>query len=166
MALFFLGAPVLIATLDFLLKISRPWVRMGALALLVGFFLLDNTAWLVKIAIHNEFMVSLTKNQSAALTWLSRNVRSGDMVVCQDGLISYLVSTYTPGRSWQGHEKNTPSIERRHDEVERVFNQGQVLPELKRHGVLYVSPAAWLPPAELSLQRRYENSEFSIWASP
>jgi len=165
-ALFFIGAPALIATLDFLLKISRPWVRIAAITLLLGLFLLDNSAWLAKNAVHNEYLVSLTKTQSAVLHWLSRNLRPGDMVICQDSLISYLVSTYTPARSWQGHDHNTPSMERRHNEVERVFSDGRVLPEWKRQGTFYVSPAAWLPPAELSLERRYGNSEFSIWASP
>src|ERR1039458_6635868 len=165
-ALFFVGASPLIATLDFLLKISRPWVRSGAIALLLGLFLLDNFAWLAKNAVRNDLAVSLTKTQSAALHWLSRNLKSGDMVICQDGLISYLVSTYTPARSWQGHFRNTPSMERRHNEVERVFSEGRVLPEWKRQGVFYVSPAAWLPPAELFLERRYGDSEYSIWASP
>ena len=166
MALFFIGASPLIATLDFLLKISRPWVRSGAIALLLGLFLLDNSTWLANCAVHNDLAVSLTKTQSAALHWLSRNLRSGDMVVCQDGLISYLVSTYTPALSWQGHFRNTPSMERRHSEVERLFGEGRVLPEWKRQGVFYVSPVAWLPPAELSLERRYGDSEYSIWASP
>jgi hypothetical protein len=165
-ALFFLGAPVLIAIFDFILKIPRPLVRSGALALVLGLFLLDNAAWLVKIAINNEYLVSLTKNQSAALSWLSQNVRAGDLVVCQDNLVSYLVSTYTPALSWQGHEHNTPWMDRRHDEVERVFNEGQSLPEWRRHGVFYVSPAAWIPPPDLSLTQRYANSDFAIWASP
>jgi hypothetical protein len=164
-ALFFLGAPVLIAILDSILKMPRPLVRSGALTLVLGLFLLDNTAWLVKIAFNNEYLVSLTKDQSEALSWLSQNVRAGDLVVCQDGLISYLVSTYTPALSWQGHEHNTPWMDRRHDEVERVFNQGKSLPEWKRHGVFYVSPPAWVPPPDLSLTERYTNSEFAIWAS-
>jgi hypothetical protein len=165
-ALFFLGAPVLISILDSILKISRPLVRWSALAFLMGVFLLDNAAWLVKTAVHNEYLVSLTKDQSGTLNWLSRNVKSGDMVVCQDTLISYLVSTYTPGRSWQGHEHNTPLLEKRQDEIESAFSQGRILPEWERSGVYYVSPAAWLPPAQLSLTRRYENPGFSIWAAP
>jgi hypothetical protein len=166
MALFFIGAPVLIAILDFVLKISRPWVRRGALTLLLGIVLLDNAAWLIKIAVHNEFLVSLSKSQSTVLHWLSGNLKPGDMVVCQDELISYLVSTYTPARSWQGHEHNTPLIERRHNEVERFFSEGSILPEWKRQGVFYVSPAAWSPPAGLALEQRYRDGEFSIWASP
>jgi hypothetical protein len=166
MALFFLGAPVLIAIFDRILKIPRPLVRSGALALVLGLFLLDNAAWLVKIAIDNEYLVSLTKNQSGALSWLSQNVRAGDLVICQDGLVSYLVSTYTPALSWQGHEHNTPWMDRRHGEVEQLFNQGHSLPEWKRHGVFYVSPAEWIPPPDLSLTQRYANSEFAIWVSP
>jgi hypothetical protein len=166
MALFFLGAGPLIATLDYLLKIPRPWIRGGALALLLGLFLLDNCTWLAKNAVDNPEAISLTKAQSAVLQWLSGNLRSGDTVVCKDRLVSYLVSTYTPARSWQGHIFNTPSGGRRHEEVERIFREGRVLPEWRIERVVYVSPAAWSPPAELSLQRRYGNSEFSIWASP
>ncbi len=166
MALFFLGAPVLIATLDRLLKISSPLLRVGALALFVGLFVLDNAAWLIKIAVQNEYMVSLSKNESDALSWLSRNAKSGDMVVSQDEMVSYLVSTYTPARSWWGHLKNTPYLTERRDEAERAFSQGLVLPQWKQHGVIFVSPATWSPPADLSLQQRYGNSEFTIWGSP
>jgi hypothetical protein len=166
MALFFIGAPALIATLDFLLKFPNRWIGRLAVTLLVGFFLLDNAVWLVKKAFQNEYLVSLTKPQSATLHWLGANLKSGDMVICEDTLISYLVATYTPARSWQGHWANTPAIKERHDEVEQLFSQGNVLPQWKRRGVFYVSPAAWSPPAELSLQRRYGNSEFSVWASP
>jgi len=59
-------------------------------------------------AVNNEFLVSLTTNQNGALTWLGHNVKPGDLVVCQDQLVSYLVSTYSPALSWQGHEHNTP----------------------------------------------------------
>lgn len=165
-ALFFLGAPVLIGLLDSILKLSAPMARYGALALLLGLFLLDNAAWLVKVAINNEYIISLTQGQSGALNWLSQNAKPGDMVVCQNMDLSYLVPTYTPALAWQGHLKNTPYLGRRHEEVERVFNQGQALPEWKRHGVLYVSPAAWAPPADLSLVERYANGEFAIWATP
>jgi hypothetical protein len=165
-ALFFLGVPALIALLDHILKMPRPLARNAALALVLGLFLLDNAAWLVKIAINNEYLVSLTKNQSATLSWLSQNAKAGDLIVCHDQLLSYLVATYTPALSWQGHEHNTPYMDQRHEEVERVFNQGQSLPEWKRHGVFYVSPAAWKPPAGLSLTERYANGDFAIWATP
>jgi uncharacterized protein YaiI (UPF0178 family) len=166
MALFFLGGPVLIAILDRILNIPRPLVRSAALALLLGVFLLDNASWLIKTAVSNEYLVYLTQDQSSALTWLSRNLKPGDMVVCQDGLLSYLVSTYTPALSWQGHEHNTPSMDQRHAEVERAFNAGQALPDWRRHGVFYVSPSAWVPPPDLSLTQRYTNSDFSIWSTP
>jgi hypothetical protein len=83
MALFFLGAPLLIAILDRILMMPRPLARNAALAMVLGLFLLDNAAWLVKIAVNNEFLVSLTTNQNGALTWLGHNVKPGDLVVCQ-----------------------------------------------------------------------------------
>jgi hypothetical protein len=165
-ALFFIGAPMLISILGFILRISRPLVRWSAMALLLGVFLLDNAAWLAKIAVRNEFVVQLTKDQSGVLNWLSQNVKSGDMVVCQDSMISYLVSTYTPGRSWKGHEHNTPYMVQRWYEVDHLFSQGAVLPAWERSGVIFVGPAAWSPPAQLSLERRYGNSGFSVWTSP
>ena len=165
-ALFFIGAPMLIAMLDYLLKLTRPWLRAGALTLLMGVFLLDNAAWLVKNAIHNEFLVSLTRSESGVLTWLSHNLKSGDMVVCEDETISYLVSTYTWGRSWQGHEKNTPHVQQRRAEVDEAFSQDRILPEWKGHGVYFVSPATWLPPAQFPLTRLYGNAEFAIWTAP
>jgi len=164
-ALFFIGAPMLIAMLNYLLKLPSPWLRAGALTLLVGFFLLDNAAWLAKIAVRNEFNVSLTKDESGALNWLSHNVKSGDMVVCQDVPVSYLVATYTTGRSWYGHEKNTPYMEQRQAEVDQAFSKGIILPEWKKQGVYYVSPAKWAPPAQLPLKQLYENADFSIWAA-
>jgi len=166
MALFFIGATAFIAILDRLLNIPTPWIRRGALILMVGLFLLDNIAWLAKNAVNNNAAITLTRAQSGALRWLSRNLRSGDMVICQDDVISYLVSTYTPARSWRGHFLNTPYTGQRSNEVERAFTEGRVLPEWKKHGVFYVSPVAWPPPAELSLERRYGNNEFSIWSSP
>jgi hypothetical protein len=165
MALFFIGASPLIASLDRLLIILTPWVRRGALTLLLGVFLLDNFAWLAKNAVHDSAALTLTTTQSATLHWLRQNLKSGDMVICQDSLISYLVSTYTPARSWQGHIFNTPSIGRRNNEVERLFREGHVLPEWNKQGVFYVSPVVWLPPTELSLERRYGNSEFVVWSS-
>jgi hypothetical protein len=164
-ALFFLGAAPLIAVLDNLLKLPRRWVRNGALALLLGLFLIDNCMWLARCALNNNLEISLTQAQSATLVWLSRNLKGGDMVVCQDELLSYLVSTYTPARSWQGHFHNTPWMAQRKDEIERVFSEGRSLPEWKRPGVYYVAPAAWVPPAELSLERRYGDSRQSIWES-
>jgi len=166
MALFFLGSPALIELLDSVLRKPRPLVRMGALALIVGILLLDNTAWLIKTAVHNEFLVLLSRDESDALGWLSQHLRSGDMVICQDTVISYLVPVYSQARAWQGHEKNTPYLLQRRAEIERAFSQGLLLPEWKRKGVVYVSPAAWSPPAGILLEQRYGNSEFSIWTVP
>jgi hypothetical protein len=164
MALFFIGAAPLIAILDRALKISAPWVRGPALAAFLVLFLLDNSAWLAKQAIQND-AISLTKAQSDILHWLGQNAKSGDMIVSQDGLLSYLVSTYTPARSWQGHVFNTPSFDQRHDEVERFFDEGRIQPAWKMQKVFYVSPSLWLPPGQLSLEPRYRNSEYSIWTS-
>jgi len=164
MALFFLGSGPLIALLDRLLKLSIPWVKLGAIALLLAFFLTDNAAWLGANAFHNDESLSLSVDQNGALRWLSVHLTPGDMVICQDQLISYLVSTYTPARSWQGHRRLTPDFLRRHEEVDRFFREGTVPEEWRRPGLFYASPAAWLPRPEMGLRRLYQNSYYSIWS--
>jgi hypothetical protein len=42
--------------------------------------------------------------------------------------INYLTSTYTPARSWFGHDYNTPHAEERREEVRRAFETGTPLP--------------------------------------
>jgi hypothetical protein len=163
MALFFIGAPALIAVFEHVLRISAPMMRGGILAGLLCLFLLDNAFWLIDTSVRNPYQISLTRDQTDVLRWLSSNVKAGDMVVCRDTMVSYLVPTYTSARSWQGHMQNTPFIEQKHDDVESFFGEGRIVPAWAMEEVVYVSPAAWTPPAGLQLQRHYENGEFSIW---
>ena len=166
MALFLLGASPLVEVFDRLLKTSRPWFRIAGLSAVLGIFLLDNAVWLSKNAFHNDAAISLTRNQSAVLDWLRQHLISGDLVISQDSLLGYLVSTYTPARSWVGHMYNTPHIEVRKSQIGQLFGEGRSLPEWKSRSAFYVSASSgFVPPADLVLHRCYQNRDFSIWCS-
>ncbi|HEY6250559.1 MAG TPA: hypothetical protein VI685_11415, partial [Candidatus Angelobacter sp.] len=169
MALFFLGAPVLVQGVERLLLIRVRQLRYAAITLLVTFVLLDNLIWYGSFfsPARKSQAITLTQDQKAVLEWLDRNTAPPEMVVCQDELVSYLVSTYTRVRSWEGHRYNTPSIGQRHADVEQAFLARHLLPEWDRMPVLYVvlrSNTNWSPPpgtAEL-----YRNNQFGVWGRP
>jgi hypothetical protein len=165
MALFFLGAAPLIALVDRMLKINVSWKRYGVIALLSGVFLLDNSAWLVANGIHNYEAISISAAQRDTLLWFGSHLKPGDMVISQDQFLSYLVSTYSPAKSWLGHWWVTPDYDRRRREVDGFFREGHVLDEWKRPGVFYEAPAWWSPAPGSALRRRYENSDLSVWSS-
>lgn len=167
-ALYFLGAPVFVKVLDRVLSIRAWELRYAAITLLVTFVLLDNLIWYGSFLYpaRKSQAITLTKDQEAVLEWLDRNTAPPEMVVCQDVLVSYLVSTYTPVRSWLGHHLNTPLVGQRRMEVEQAFLAGRILPEWDRMDVLYVVLRSnnWSPPpgtAEL-----YHNDQFAVWGRP
>lgn len=166
MALFFLGAPVLVQMFDRLLLIRpRPW-RYAALGLTVTFVLLDNLIWYGTFFLPrgNDAAITISRDQKAVLEWLDRNTKPPEMVVSQDVKVSYLVSTYTRVRSWRGHQFNTPRSGQRLFESEQVFRTGHVLPEWESMRVVYVvyrSNDKWKPPP--GTIELYRNSDFAVW---
>lgn len=166
-ALFFLGYPVLLSITDRLLSIRRWPLRYATISALVTFVLLDNLLWygsfLLQVRGSPSSSISLTYDQKAVLDWLSRNAKPPDMVVCQDEMVSYLVSTYTPVRSWLGHWANTPDNQKRKDEVQQEFLYGRTLPEWQRMHILYINERSnnWSPP--LNTVELYQNREYAVW---
>jgi hypothetical protein len=164
-ALFFLGAPLLVLLLERLLLWPQPMLRRAAVAVVLLFLLGDNIVWLGNFFFPTSEVpkaIALTRDQKAVLAWLNRNAPPGAMVVCDDILLSYLVSTYTPIRSWQGHLYNTPFSKRRQAEVKDAFQKGRIVPDWERMPVFYVSlrKEKWRGPAggvEL-----YHNGGFTI----
>jgi hypothetical protein len=170
MALFFLGAPLLVAFLDGLLKLQPSQLRILAVSGFMLFFLLDNIVWLGAFLIPNSQLsdaIILTRNQKQVLDWLGRTAAPPDMVVCQDDLVSYLVSTYTRVRSWTGHDSNTPSYDERSREVDAAFQDGTILPAWKAMHVFYVAshgPSAWKHPP--NAREVFHNAQFDVWECP
>jgi hypothetical protein len=167
MALFFLGAPVMLRTIDRLWSIRLPAVRYAAIGLLLVFVLLDNLIWYGSFfspARHSQAL-TLTRDQNAVLDWLDRNARPPEMVVCQDELVSYLVSTYSTVHSWRGHHSNTPFVNQRREEVQGLFLAGRVLPEWDGMPVLYVAlqSTKWIPPP--GSKELYHNNQYIVWGN-
>lgn len=166
MALFFLSAPLLVAILERLLSIRSPAARQLALGTVLLFVLLDNTVWFGSFLFPGEDppqAIMLTRSEQGALKWLDQHAVPGAMVVSEDGLVGYLVSTYTPIRSWAGHDYNTPGANQRAEEVMEAFQRGRILPEWKKIPVYYVSVRSeiWHPPA--SVTEVYENEQLTIF---
>ena len=169
MALFFLSAPLLIAILDRLLAISSARLRLCALGSLLLLFLFDNATWLGTFLSSREdppTPLALTHSEWAVLEWLDENAVQGSMVVCDDPLVSYLVSTYTPIRSWAGHMPNTPSFDQRQKEVTEAFRDGHILQKWEAMPTYYVPMRVddWHPPANVT--GLYHNEEFTIFGPP
>src|SRR5262245_36008648 len=93
MALFFLGAPVLVSVLDRLLKIEVPSARALVTSAFLVFFLSDNIFWFatfLRPAASQAILIS--KEQKAVLDWLGRAAVPPAMVVTADPTLGYLVS--------------------------------------------------------------------------
>ena len=164
MALFFLGAPALIWLLDRLLAIPSVPLRPVAVAMLLTIILFDNIVWFASFmgpsTISRELAIS--KDQNGVLAWLNKNAAPPEMVVCQDWMVSYLINTYTPVRTWYGHFFNTPNMAARGKEVEDAFQKEQFLPEWRRMHILYVAPrTGWNPPANATAL--FSNGSFTVW---
>jgi hypothetical protein len=155
-ALFFLAAPLLVLCLE-------RW-RTLAVAALVFLMLSDNIAWFAGFWLVPDVPreLVLTKEQKGVLDWLAQNTAPPDMVVSDDRIVSYLVSTYTSARSWQGHMYNTPYAKQRQAEIADLFQNGRVLLQWQQMRVYYISSSAtWAPPPGASTV--YQNASFSIW---
>lgn len=164
-ALFSLCAPLLLALLDRLLTIQPAW--LGRLAVLVFLMVLlsDNIVWFgTFLGRHSTRSdISLSKDQKEILGWLDRSSRPPDIVVWDDAMMSYLVSTYTPVRGWVGHHLNTPLADERWLEVQRAFLQGAIVPAWENRHLFYVfdRDSDSKPPTDAS--EVFHNARYDIW---
>jgi hypothetical protein len=164
-ALFFLGAPGLLQLLDRILDMpSRVW-RTAAVALFLLLMTSDNLFWFASFrdATVQRYAITIDPNERDALRWLGQHAEPPAMIASTSGNINYLASTYTPARSWFGHDYNTPHAEERREEVRRAFETGTPLPAA--NPIYYVSRSdlTWTPPA--GAQEVYENAGYHIWLS-
>ena len=165
-ALFFLGAPVLIELLDRLSHIEIVPLRTVAVVAFVTFFLSDNLFWFATFLRPGMAQaILITPNQKDVLNWLNRTATPPDMVVTADPLLGYLVSTYSRVRSWAGYGGGTLDFARKVSESRQAFQSETILPEWTQMPVLYVQrkpqDAAWQPPA--NAREVYQNAAFCIW---
>jgi hypothetical protein len=166
-ALFLLGAPVLVSLLSRLLKI-RIWLwRISALAVFLIFFLSDNLFWLAAFsrpyAVSSDILITL--QQKEILDWLGKTATPPAIVVTGDELLGYLVSTYSPIRSWAGHGLNTPHSEQRHLESAQAFEENNLLPAWASMHIFYIQrssqDANWKPPT--GSKEVFRNADYVAW---
>lgn len=166
MALFFLGAPLLIAAIERMLSIPSKQLRVCAVGTLVGLLLLDNLVWLGSFVLplrDPPIPLEITQSEKSVLDWLNSHALPRSEVVSEDSLIGYLVSVYTPDRSWFGHWCNTPFAAKREQETTQAFQDHKILPEWTTAPTYFVAKRAdnWHPPA--NFKELYENADFAIF---
>jgi hypothetical protein len=167
-ALFFLGAPVLVRLLERLLALKAPWLRISAVSAFLVFVLSDNIFWFATFTRPGMSQaILITKEQKEVLNWLDRSAVPPDMVVTADLRLSYLVSTYTRARSWVGYGVSTPLYEQRKQESQQAFQTGAILPAWTTMHVFYVQrsleDAGWKGPA--GSREVFHDAQFAIWES-
>jgi hypothetical protein len=167
--LFFLGAPILVALLDRLLKIEAPSLRILALSAFLIFFLSDNVFWFATFLKPNTSQaVIISTEQKEVLNWLGQKTAPRDMVVTADPMLGYLVSTYTRVRSWAGYGASTPHFAQRVLETQQAFRGNVILPAWTTMHVFYVQrsleDAGWKAPA--GSKEVFEDARYIVWECP
>ena len=140
-ALFLLGLPAL----GRVLRRAREGAR-HATAWLVAVpvllvFLADNVTWLGATTTQALGMdlgrglpadslrqgFGLSRDQQQVLTWMNRPGLDRRVVLSEDMQLGYLLTAYTPLRSWRSHYANTPFSQQRRSELDAFFEHGEVV---------------------------------------
>jgi len=162
-ALFFLGAPGLMRLLDRIGAIRFPVWRFAAAGLFLLVMCADNLLWFASFrdASVQRYAITIHPHERDVLHWLGQHAHPPALVASTSGRINYLTSTYTPVRSWFGHDYNTPHAADRREEVQTAFQTGAALPTA--NPVYYVPrrDLNWTPPA--GAIQVYENAGYEIW---
>jgi hypothetical protein len=162
-ALFFLGAPAIVSTLDKLLAIRPRPAMVLALSAFLGVFLSDNLLWFATFTDPSVQWqtIALTHDQKSVLDWLAGHARGAAYVASSDQWINYLTPTYTNIRPWRGHDLNTPDLELRESQLLAAYGGGQPIPT--QNPVYYIPRRNqnWAPPAGAS--RVYSNDSYDVW---
>jgi hypothetical protein len=162
-ALFFLGAPAIVAALDKLLAIRPRPAMVLALSAFLGVFLSDNLLWFATFTDPSVQWqtIALTHDQKGVLDWLAGHARGTAYVASSDQRINYLTPTYTNARAWRGHDFNTPDVALRQSELRAAFSGGRLIPT---QNLVYYIPGRdqkWAPAAGAS--RVYSNDSYDVW---
>ena len=181
-ALFLLGLPVLTRSFERLSKRTRlATATLGAGALL-ALFLVDNAVWLgaqttqaVGLQLGRRLRpdslslgFALTPDDRQLYSWMSEPSNRGTVVLSEDETVGYLLTVYTPLRSWRSHYANTPWNRQRLDELRQFFRDGVAVDAWRKLPMLIVfrDSASWrertrsLAPARL--ERVFQNPSFSV----
>ena len=139
-ALFLLGLPALSAIFRRFRESSRRPAALLAGGTLMIVLLSDNVAWLGATTTQGLGMnlgrglpadslrqgFGLSPDERGVLTWLNTPRLRGTVVLSEDPTLGYLLTAYTPLRSWRSHYANTPWSSERRAELDAFFQQGKV----------------------------------------
>jgi hypothetical protein len=158
-ALFLLGVPALVSAIDHLRQRDRVRSTKFAVAAFLVFLVLDNVVWLgatsaqaVGVQLGRNLPpdsltlgFGLSADSQALFAWMNRPENQGSVVVSEDETVGYLLTTYTPLRSWVSHRVNTPHNMQRFEEIERFFQSGAIVDAWRELPLLIVfrDSAAW-----------------------
>jgi hypothetical protein len=168
--LFLMGAPSLVALIDYL-RTRLKALGMIAIVALVAVFLLDNGLWLTTLYKRPDVITDgpmLTPGRWEMLQKLKDPKYEGCLVLSQDLDLGYLVTAYTNLRSWYSHFANTPYLQERVDQLRMLFSEGVYLNEWRTRPTLIIlrrdytpEPPAWLDAIGAKLVE--ENSEIRVY---
>jgi hypothetical protein len=139
-ALFLLGLPTLSGFFRRLRNGERRPVAWLAGAAVIVVLLSDNATWLGATTTQGLGMklgrdlsadslrqgFGLSRDERAVLAWMNTPQLVGRIVLSEDPKLGYLLTAYTPLRSWRSHYANTPWSRERRAELEAFFQQGKV----------------------------------------
>ena len=162
-ALFLLGAPAIIATLDKLLAIRPRPAMVLAVCAFLALFLSDNLLWFTTFSdpAAQWHALALTLDEKNILDWLARHESPPVYVASSDQRINYLTSTYTDLRAWRGHDYSTPEVVLHGSELRAAFSAGKPLPTPNPVYYIPQRDQKWTPPAGASLV--YSNNSYDVW---
>jgi hypothetical protein len=181
-ALFLLGLPALVGAIDHLRQQERVRSRMLALAAFLLFLVLDNVVWLGATTAQGMGVrlgrtlppdspmlgFGLSADERALFAWMNRPENRGSVVVSEDPTVGYLLTTYTPLRSWASHRVNTPGAVKRLEEIERFFESGAIVDRWRELPLLIVfrDSTAWSQRAAgfapAPVDRAYANGGYTV----
>lgn len=167
--LFFMGAPSLVGLIDYLLK--KRLLGMIAIGGVACIMLLDNALWLSTMKWRPDVVtdgVMISPPRWEVLEELRKPQYEGALVLSRDLDLGYLVTAYTPLRSWYSHWANTPYRDERKEELAALFNSGSYLDAWRRRKIVVVlkkeltpQTPGWLK--DLNGQATMENDQFRIY---
>jgi hypothetical protein len=141
--LFLMGVSSLGALLSFIVTRLSRFASIICIGLIIIFFLSDNIIWFSRFPIKALFRGEhwgyyLTSDQIQVFKWMNEDNNKRFVILSQDPFIGYLVTVYTPLRSWRSHKDITPETEKRKRELESLFNEGVFVDAWRKTPLLIV----------------------------
>jgi len=151
-ALFLLGLPVLIDTFERLSRRRTAVAAAAGVGALLAVMLVDNAVWLgaqttqaiglqLGRGLRSDSLslgFGLTADERELFSWMNTAPNRRTVVLSEDETVGYLLTVYTPLRSWRSHYANTPWNRQRLAELRGFFRDGAVVDQWRRVPMLLV----------------------------